>query len=598
MTMSPIEQFELKRSQSAAKAERLSTQYNIISAVRISIFVLVLILIVYLANLGEGSLLTLISIGSLIIFVVLIIWHNKVKYVRNQSRFLVQINEEEILKLDNRLSSFPGGEQYQSKNHAYSSDLDIFGRNSLYQLLNRCTTPPGRDTLAKWLQETPTTEDIGKRQQAIEELNTQLEWRQDWQASGMHYDEERKHIDELIEWLNNAENIVPKWVSFVRYILPAITIPVMIGAIFFSIQIGWLFILLIINSLVLAQVFKKAFEVNSQTSHGITTLKAFEVLITKVEKSEFKSPLLLELQKSFVEEDMASLKIKRLKKILHLLNSRNNLFYVIVNFVLLLDVHTLVRASNWKSGHAHDVESWFKSMGQLEAINSIAGYAFANPSFVMPKLNDEYFGLSTKCMGHPLIHSSERVCNDFSIENKGAITVITGSNMSGKSTFLRTLGVNVVLAMAGAPVCADELKLSRLQVFTGMRTQDNLEEHVSSFYAELKRIKQLLDLITSNEIPILFMLDEILKGTNSVDRHTGAVALIHQLHKYNGLGLISTHDLELGKIAEDLEFTDNYSFNSSIQNDEILFDYKLNNGVCSSFNASKLMKKMGIEIGN
>ena len=204
--------------------------------------------------------------------------------------------------------------------------------------------------------------------------------------------------------------------------------------------------------------------------------------------------------------------------------------------------------------------------------------------------------MKPKNWGNPLIFANERICNDFSLKEQGQIAVVTGSNMSGKSTFLRTLGVNAVLAFTGAPCCAASITLSNFQVFTGMRTQDNLEEHVSSFYAELKRIKQLLETVQKNESPVFFLLDEILKGTNSKDRHLGSAALVRQLSEEQAFGLVSTHDLELGDLADVMDKVVNYSFNSHINGNEISFDYKLTRGICRSFNASKLMENMGIKI--
>ena len=228
-------------------------------------------------------------------------------------------------------------------------------------------------------------------------------------------------------------------------------------------------------------------------------------------------------------------------------------------------------------------------------LNSLAGFSYANRGFTIPVIVDEAYQLSATALGHPLIRGKERVVNDFAMAGKGKVIIITGSNMSGKSTFLRTVGVNVVLALMGAPVCAASFTTSVYQVFTSMRTQDNLEESVSSFYAELKRLKQLLELIGTTH-PVLFMLDEILKGTNSHDRHNGAASLIKQLTGTDSFGFVSTHDLELGALSDDAGTIENYSFNSQVVDDEIIFDYKLHHGLCKSFNASKLMEKMGIKI--
>jgi DNA mismatch repair ATPase MutS len=253
-----------------------------------------------------------------------------------------------------------------------------------------------------------------------------------------------------------------------------------------------------------------------------------------------------------------------------------------------------VEANNWKKLFGQEAGAWFESIHRFETLNSLAGFSFANPNFTYPEMKEGSYTIDGKNIGHPLVPDHKRVCNDFLLQGKGNIVVVTGSNMSGKSTFLRTIGINSVLCKIGAPVCATEMKSSGFKIFTSMRTHDNLEENISSFYAELKRIGFLLNYISDGS-PVLFLLDEILKGTNSVDRHKGAEALIMQLSQLNSFGLVSTHDLELGKL-DDSNLIKNYSFNSQIQGDEILFDYKLQKGLCYSFNASKLMESIGIKI--
>ncbi|MFT6827261.1 MAG: DNA mismatch repair ATPase MutS [Roseivirga sp.] len=269
--------------------------------------------------------------------------------------------------------------------------------------------------------------------------------------------------------------------------------------------------------------------------------------------------------------------------------------YHIFNFLFILDVYWLIRAERWKKRTQEDIGAWFEAIGEIEALNSLGAYHFSNSEFSFPTISETPFDIKATAMGHPMINPLKRVSNDFDFSGKGGICLITGSNMSGKSTFLRTVGVNSVLALMGAPVCAQSMQISKLQVFTSMRTQDDLEESVSSFYAELKRLKQLLGSI-NNELPTLFMVDEVLKGTNSEDRHTGATALIKQLNKAYAFGFVSTHDLTLGTITTELQGIKNYSFNSVIENDDIIFDYTLTPGICKSFNATKLMQKMGIEI--
>jgi DNA mismatch repair ATPase MutS len=256
----------------------------------------------------------------------------------------------------------------------------------------------------------------------------------------------------------------------------------------------------------------------------------------------------------------------------------------------------MIRLEKWKSGMESTVRKWFDALAEAEVLNSMACFAFANPEYILPETTGADFHYEARELGHPLILAQKRVSNSFFVEGRGKTVVVTGSNMSGKSTFLRTLGINAVLALAGAPVCAASCRISVFQVFTAMRTQDSLEESVSSFYAELKRLRQLIDLLPEGQ-PVFYLLDEILKGTNSNDRHEGAKALIRQLHKHNATGLVSTHDLALGQMGEiSPEYVTNYSFNSEFADGKLYFDYKLREGICQSFNASQLMRQMGIEV--
>lgn len=268
------------------------------------------------------------------------------------------------------------------------------------------------------------------------------------------------------------------------------------------------------------------------------------------------------------------------------------MLYALLDIVFILDVHLLLRIEKWKTTYQKHLEQWLNAIHEFEALVSIGTFAHSHSNYSFPEIIDEPFKLGGQKIGHPLIPSHQRVPNDYFIEGKGSVDIITGSNMSGKSTFQRTLGVNMILGNIGAPVCAEKFEMNPVEVFTSMRTKDNLEENTSSFYAELKRIRQLLDLVKKKRV--FFLLDEILKGTNSEDRHLGAVALAKKLNQEQGFGLISTHDLTLGKLEESQTGVRNFSFNSEITGNKINFDYKLTYGPCRSFNASQLMKNLGV----
>jgi len=288
--------------------------------------------------------------------------------------------------------------------------------------------------------------------------------------------------------------------------------------------------------------------------------------------------------------------ITQLRQILNRIETRHNFFYWIFNIIFLLDLIWLMQAAGWKQKHSTKIAKWFNCLSHFELLASIGLSRFANPDWVDPVLSEHPFTLQAQALGHPLIHPKERQSNNFELQDQGTVVVLTGSNMSGKSTFLRTVGINTVLAYMGAPVCAQSLTLGHMKVFTSMRTTDNLEQHVSSFYAELKRLRQLIQHL-KQPVPTLFLLDEILKGTNSEDRHKGAIALIKQLHTLSAFGIVSTHDLALGRLAESHDYIENYSFNSQLKEGALHFDYLLTKGICHSFNASELMAQMGIEMG-
>ncbi len=296
---------------------------------------------------------------------------------------------------------------------------------------------------------------------------------------------------------------------------------------------------------------------------------------------------------------MPSRAVAELSGLFNRIDYRNNVYFVLlVGLPGLWDLFCIYSLDKWKARYAPLFRDWVDSLADAEAMQSLSGFAWANPDYSVPNITwESEVMIEAGEMGHPLIPQDKRVNNSFSMKGNGKTMLITGSNMSGKSTFLRTIGVNLVLAQMGGVVCASAFSCSPCAVFTSMRTQDSLEENTSSFYAELKRLKHLLDLSAGvQHLPVFYLLDEILKGTNSQDRHRGAEAIIRQLHPRNASGMVSTHDLELGEWAAGQDYVFNYHFKSDIVNEKLVFDYKLQSGICKSFNASELMSMMGIDL--
>ena len=584
-------------------ALKLVKVLNRLSTIRLLAFIISLVLIVFLAN--ERFIYLLLAAVPLCVlgFGLLINRYNSLFFTRRHTAFLKEINEDEILKLENKLSGFPAGESYLDRAHPYVSDLDIFGSHSLFQLLNRTATESGQILLAEWLNAPASKDIILARQQAIQELTPKLDWRQQFQASGKHYKYKKSDYNQLLAWIDKPEKLLPRQS---RYIVASILLSVLstTAAVYYGVHafsgeyviyLIPLTIILGVNFLILRKI-KPIFKDILDNVHNKEILGSYQLLIKSIESNEFQATRLKKLQKAFSENNYSAGKeIGKLQKILEIVDNTGNKFYPVFNIFWLLDIYWIIMTEKWKVKNKSYLSVWASAVSEFEVLSSLAGFHYSNPSFAFPDILDKPYNIHFEEIGHPLIGPEKRVSNNFNLHSRGEIAMITGSNMAGKSTFLRTVGVNLTLAFMGAPCCAKAAQVSNLQIFTSMRTRDNLEEGISSFYAELKRIEQLLKLVESNQ-PVFFLLDEMFKGTNSKDRHKGGFSLIRQLAELNAFGIISTHDLELAGLAGQQKIVSNYSFNSKIQEGEIIFNYKLTQGLCNDFNASELMKKSGIHI--
>jgi len=575
----------------------LNKKDNMLSAIRLALFIMSISLAIYAANDRNGLLLSVVLLLFFIIFGILIRYHNKVKFKSKTSLFLKNINEEELQRSKGVFQKLKKGEEYFDKNHSYSPDLDVFGSNSLFQLIIRSKLLLTQKLAAKWMLTLADEPTIIQRQDAIKELVDKPKWRQYFTSFGMHSEDAQieNQLTSFEQWMINSNEFIERkfWIT-VNFFMPLFSLVTIIGIVFFSLPYQVIFISIIINAFILKIILKPILKITEDFDKAQKSLKVYEYLFASIENTDFESEKLEELKAQMSDgSQKASKSIKSLRLIVDQLQNRGNMIYSSFNILFILDVYWLRQAEKWKRKNALQAQKWFTAVHEFDLLSDMASFSFANRKYTYPKIIHEKFTLKAKELGHPLIRSTDRVANTFEFSERGFIGLITGSNMSGKSTFLRTVGLNLVMAQIGLPVCAKSFSFSLTRIFTGMRSTDNLEESVSSFYAELARIKTLLDSINDEE-PILFLLDEILKGTNSEDRHKGSISLIKQLSEKNAFGLISTHDLALSSLEKDNPRIKNYSFNSTIEGNEILFDYKLTNGPCRSFNASKLMEKMGI----
>ncbi|GAA5034192.1 DNA mismatch repair protein [Marivirga lumbricoides] len=580
---------------SQEKFRKLTNRFGFI---RLVYFVSTLVLCVYLINERDGASTALVLLPFPIIFGWLVNRHSAYKRQLKVSANKVALLKDEIDRLDLSLKSLDGGNEFLDYDHPYSPDLDLFGRHSLFALINRSALKFGREQLAQWMLSPATKPEIEARQQAVDDLKDDNDWRLNWFAESRVKEADQKEIDDSIfQWFE--EDIEEKGQTFFK-VAPYIGIIQLIAFFILGASgiLPWSFVGLglFINILLLLPVQNRVMTIYRNTENIFGLLEQHKNLFKMAEEKPVQNEYLQRIGSVF-KNPSASAKIQSLSRLLNWLHSRNGMMYWIVNPFVLSDYWIASRSIQWKLHYGQFLRKWFSAIGEWEAILSLSAYAFAHSNYVKAEILDVQCALKGEQLGHPLLAHNERVNNDFEMKGPGAVTLITGANMSGKSTFERSLGVNLILAQIGAVCCAKSIQLSPLQVFTSMRTQDNLEENTSSFYAELKRLKRLVDLTQEKQqTSIFYLLDEILKGTNSEDRNIGAESLIRQLMKTNSMGLISTHDLSLAKLENELGNFQNYSFNSDVSGDKILFDYKLNEGPCHTFNAVPLMKKMGIEI--
>lgn len=595
-----------------AETLRLKKVLSKISFLRLFLFVLSLSVIIYLLSHHLTTLFFIVLPISIVCFGIVLKYYDKIVYLQKQASFLKAINKAEVLRAESDLESFDNGEEFINPNHPYTSDLDIFGEHSIFQLVNRTTTESGKIRLAKWLSEPAPNQEIQHRQEAIQELAQKLDWRQDFQASGLHFQNKKRDYYKLLNWVEKPAVLLK---NKGIYTAAAIILPFPFLISFYLFMDNLLssdryyylismVVILIINYFILKKLGPLAEEIVETSKENLDTLRGYETLIHKIEKEGFQSKKLNELQSFLVKgEYSASGEITKICKLLDFSHQRpvekiplgGNYFYMLLNSFLLLDIHLVLGAEKWKLANQPFLKLWAEAVSEFEVISSFAGFSYSNPTYAFANITEKENFVHFEAVGHPLIDSNQRICNDFHSEDYGDIVMVTGSNMGGKSTFLRSVGVNIVLALSGAPCCAKNAQISHLKVFTSMRTQDNLMRGVSSFYAELNRIEQMLELIKTHP-NVYFLTDEMFKGTNSEDRHRGGFSLIKQLSQLKTSGIIATHDIELAKLCENKKLVTNYSFNSKIVNDTMVFSYQLEPSICYDFNASALMKKSGIEI--
>lgn len=532
---------------------------------------------------------------AVVVFVVLLKIHEKARYKLALTKALIQINEDEIQFLETGKAPFFDGAEFPPPHHAYANDLDLFGSGSIYQHLNRTSTIMGKKHLANLLLNRLPAEQIGEQQEAVKELSSKTDFRQQVQAIGMLVNDGPSVWQRLKSWSESPADRLNKAIRVSSFALPVILIAAIIvfavsgNILFRHISIG----LFLVNLFILQSQLKKIKREMEGADKVDDIIRNYSQIAAFIENESFTSSIMQKLQCCPGENNKAvSGQLKKLSGRFRDLETITNLLAAVVfNGFFLYHLHVLHSLLKWKRENANQLLSWLEIIGEAEAIGSLANFAANNPEYAFPEIAQQT-EFSFAQLGHPLIASKKRVCNNVSFDNF-RFAILTGSNMSGKSTFLRTLGVNLVLASTGAPICATSARLFPVDVLTSIHQSDSLNENESYFFAEVKRLKEIMDAATGKTVFIL--LDEILRGTNSDDKRNGTLEVIRKLASQKCFGVVATHDLEICNLTTEYEgILSNKCFEVEIIDNDLHFDFKLREGVCRNKSATFLMKKMGI----
>ena len=578
--------------------EKLLKKRSALGWIRFGVFAATVIATyIVFSNSGLWGLLPLLGgIGFLLLLVSYDVNNNTL--IRH-TRLLISMNEEELQILSHRFQQRDDGSDLAPQQHHYSNDLDLFGPSSLFQWMNRCYADGGRSLLAGNLLAPLELSAILERQEAVKELSPLVAWRQELQAYAAQAPIRATTTSRIKVWLREDEKHFTgtAWRAVV-IIYPVITLGSAAAAILGYLPAAIFSFLYVIFLTVSILLSGKTIKPYLQLSGIVKEMVTMEKLIAWIGNRSFQAALLqgLQTRAELNKKDPAE-QIKNLRAILDRFDLRLNIAGLLFfNAFLLWDVRQMMSLNDWRKKNKAVVPHWFNLIAEFEVLHSISTLHFNHPDWCFPQFSNKHLTFNSVALGHPLIPSSLRVVSDFKLEGSPKIGLVTGSNMAGKSTFLRSLGVNSVLAQAGAPVCAGALTLSPFHLMSSMRIADNLAENTSTFYAELKKLKTIIEAVNRHE-KIFILLDEILRGTNSLDRHTGSAALIRQLISQKAAAVIATHDVELAALEDSFPTAlENYHFDVQVEGEELYFDYKLKHGVCTSLNASILMKKIGIEL--
>ena len=543
---------------------------------------------------------------SLVVLIICFSWlikkQGRFETLKNYFLDIKRVNENEIDSIHNQANMYDNGALFVNDKRYYTSDLDIFGSNSLFQLINRCATFPGIVTLAQWLDTPADKKVIILRQQAVEEITGKNDWKIDIQAHLLFsLKQQREQIKNLVSYLKiSVELEDEKWLNIYIKIAPVVLLSTIIAGIFYIPARYFIPAIALLNNRLVSSRSAAVKKTDLIAGRIGTTLAHFVLAFKNIEDEEWKSAYLQNLALKIKSGPGGGIsdKVQQLSRLIGKLNYRLNLVAgFILNIFFIWDIWQIIAIESWKKTNRVNIEIAFDVIAEFEAVISLSSLAINYPGWGFPEIAEGTgYTLIAKNLAHPLINIKSRIENDYELDSTFKIDIITGSNMAGKSTFLRTIGINTALALCGAPVCASAMKVSVITIITYMRIKDSLNESTSTFKAELDRLQMLLKAVESEQ-KVFFLIDEMLRGTNSVDKYLGSRAVIEQLITKKAVGLVATHDLQIAELeAKHPAYIRNFYFDIQVKDGEMLFDYKIKHGECKTFNASLLLKQIGIDV--